>query len=164
MTSLLRQFFYPSMNKRFFLRLALVSLVSYLVFGYLLLPLRIEGVSMEPTYHDGSFAFCWRLNYVLSSPQRFDVVAVRFAGRHVMLLKRIIALPGETLEYRHGKLYINAQLLEEPYVSYNSQWNLPERTVAPGKVYIIGDNRGVPMERHKIGQVSMKRIVGGVVF
>ncbi len=91
-------------------------------------------------------------------------MAVRFAGHHVMLLKRIVALPGETLEYQQGKLYINGQLVKEPHVRLTSQWNLSTRTVKPGNVYIIGDNRSLSMKRHKIGQVSMERIVGGVVL
>jgi len=164
MPSFLRQFVFPTINRRFLVRLSAVCLISYLVFGFLLLPLRIQGRSMEPTYHDGSFAFCWRPMYFFSPPKRFDVVAVRFAGRHVMLLKRIVALPGETLEYQQGKLYINGQLVKEPHVRLTSQWNLSARTVKPGNVYIIGDNRSLSMQRHTIGQVRMERIVGGVIL
>jgi signal peptidase I len=164
MSSFIRQFFFPAINKRFLFRLAVICLLSYLLFGYLLIPLRIQGRSMEPTYHDGSFAFCWRPMYLYSSPKRFDVVAVRYAGRHVMLLKRIIALPGETLEYRKGRLFINGQQVKEPNVSLTSSWDLAPRTVASGKVYIIGDNRSLSMKRHKIGQVSMERVVGGVIL
>ncbi len=159
-----QQFFFPSLTRKFVVRLLLVGLVSYLVFGYLLIPLRIQGKSMEPTYHDGSFAFCWRLTYLVSSPRRFDVVAVRYAGHRVMLLKRILALEGEIIEFRSGDLYVNGILIPEPYVKNHSSWDLPPRRVAPGKVYIVGDNRGTIMERHRFGQVNMNRIVGGVIL
>ena len=69
---------------------------------------------------------------------RFEVVAVRFAGKRVMLLKRIVAFAGETVEFQDGKLYINGREINEPYVTYRSNWNLPERTVKPGKVYVHG--------------------------
>jgi signal peptidase I len=162
-SSLIHRFFFPSLNKRFFIRLILVALTCYLIFGHLLIPLRIEGLSMEPTYHDGSFAFCWRPQYLFSSPERFDVVAVRFSGRRVMLLKRIVALPGETVEFREGELYVDGNIIEEPYVHHRENWELPPRTVAPGHVYVVGDNRGTPMSHHKFGEINMNRIVGGVL-
>lgn len=159
----LRQFFLPSPGKGFFIRLAVVTLAAYLIFGHVLIPLRIQGKSMEPTYHDGSFTFCWRLQHLFTQPGRFDVVAVRFSGTGVMLLKRIVALPGETVGFRQGLLYVNGNLLEEPYVRHRSDWNLPARTVSPGHVYVVGDNRGTPMAQHRFGEVSLNRIAGGVI-
>ena len=161
--TLLRKFFLPSLGKRYFIRLAMVTLAGYLLFGYVLIPLRIQGKSMDPTYQDGSFSFCWRLQHLFTQPKRFDVVAVRFAGTDVMLLKRIIALQGETVEFREGLLYVNGNLVEEPYVQRRSDWKLPARTVSLGHVYIAGDNRGTPMDQHRFGEVSLNRIVGGVI-
>jgi signal peptidase I len=119
---------------------------------------------MEPTCRDHSFAFCWRPKYVFSRPRRFDVVTVRYAGRRVMLLKRIVALAGETVEFRKGILLVDGKPLEEPYVHYRAVWNLPPRVVAPGNVYIVGDNRGGSIDRHRFGQTAVSRIVGGVVL
>ncbi len=161
-SSLVRKFFFPAFNKRYFIRLTLLGLVCYVIFGHILIPLRIQGLSMEPTYHDRSFAFCWRPQYLLTPPERFDVVTVRFSGRKVMLLKRIVALQGETVEFRKGLLYVNGNLIDEPYVRFRSNWDLPPRTVAPGHVYVVGDNRGTSMARHRFGEVNMHRIVGGV--
>lgn len=158
-----RRFFFPALNKRYFIRLTLLGLACYVIFGHLLIPLRIQGMSMEPTYHDRSFAFCWRLQYLFSAPKRFDVVTLRFAGRRVMLLKRIVALEGETVEFRKGLLYVNGNLTSEPYVHHLSDWQLPPRTIAPGHVYVVGDNRGTSMARHQFGEINMKRIVGGVI-
>ena len=80
-----------------------------------------------------------------------------------MLLKRIVALPGETVEFRKGLLYVNGNLLDEPYVRYHSDWELSPRKIAPGHVYVVGDNRGTAMVRHRFGEITMSRIVGGVV-
>lgn len=81
-----------------------------------------------------------------------------------MLLKRVIALQGETVEFREGKLYVDGNLIEEPYVIHGSDWKLTPRTIAPGHVYVVGDNRGTSMARHRFGQVNMDRIVGGVLL
>jgi len=118
---------------------------------------------MEPTYRDDSFALCWRLQYLFSPPKRGDVVTVRFSGKNIMLLKRIVALPGETVSFVDGKLFIDTKPVPEPYVTYSSNWQLKERKVKPGYIYIVGDNRGPPMQQHKFGQVRSRRIIGGVI-
>lgn len=79
-----------------------------------------------------------------------------------MLLKRIVALPGETVEFRKGVLYVNGSMVEEPYVRHHCDWELSPRKVASGHVYVIGDNRGSPMVNHRFGEIDIKRIVGGV--
>ncbi len=160
----IRRFLFPSFNRRYVIRLLFLGVSCYLVFGYLLIPLRIQGQSMEPAYTNGSFAFCWRLQYLFSSPHYSDVVTVRFAGRRVMLLKRIIALPGDTVAFRKGILYRNGEAIEEPYVQHRSPWNLAPRKIEPDHVYVVGDNRGTVMARHRFGQVAMDRIVGGVLL
>ncbi len=59
-------FSFPSLNKRYFLRLLFIALACYLIFGHLLIPLRIQGFSMDPAYRNNSFAFCWRLQYLFT--------------------------------------------------------------------------------------------------
>lgn len=80
-----------------------------------------------------------------------------------MLLKRVVALAGETVEFRKGVLYVNGNLIEEPYLRYRSDWQLPPRTVSLGHVYVVGDNRGTAIKRHKFGEININRIVGGVL-
>ncbi len=115
---------------------------------------------MEPTYHNGSINFCLTLGTFFSKPQRHDVVAVRLAGHRVMLLKRVVALEGERVEFLHGKLLVDGNAIEEPYVQYPCHWNLSPRQVDQSSVYVVGDNRSMPMEDHFFGQASIKRIIG----
>jgi len=115
---------------------------------------------MEPTYHNGSVNFLWKPHYLFSGPKRHDVVAVRFAGDRVMLLKRVIALEGETVEFRNGRLFVDGGEVKEPYARYSCNWNLPPRQVEKNCVYVVGDNRNMPIEDHHFGQASMKRIMG----
>lgn len=158
------QFFLPPFTLKFLLRVMFVVLFAYLFFGHICIPLRIQGRSMEPNYPDGSINFCWRLRYLFSEPERYDVVAVRLAGRRVMLLKRIVAVEGERVEFRDGKLFIDGVEMAEPYVRYPCNWNLPPRCVDEDHVYVVGDNRSLPLEQHDFGQVSMKRIIGGPLW
>jgi len=159
-----RQVLLPDPNRRSLLRLVLVALAAAVVFTQVLLPLRIQGTNMEPTYRDGAFNFCWRGQYLFAEPARGDVVAIRYAGQRVMMLKRIIALAGDTVEFRNGALWVNNRLVNEPYVRTTSAWQLRPRLVEPGKVYVADDNRAVSLDQQIMGQVERARIVGGVLW
>lgn len=156
----LRRFFLPSLTPAFVIRLLLVAAAAYLFFGYVCVPFRIQGRSMEPTYQNGGFNCCWTPAYWFSTPQRQDVVLIRFAGQRVMLLKRIVALEGEVVEFRNGKLLVNGREIDEPYIKYPCDWDLEARTVEQGKVYVVGDNRNQPIDAHQFGQTSIMRIQG----
>jgi len=163
-TRVIRRFFFPALTLRFIMRLAIVTLTAYLFFGQICIPFRVKGYSMEPTYRDGDLSFCWRLRYALSPPERHDVVAVRLAGHRVFLLKRVVGLQGEHVEFCHGELIVDGIKIEEPYVSGPYDWNLGARAVKKGCVYVVGDNRNMPMENHYFGQTSVQRIVGGPLW
>ncbi|MBD3307243.1 signal peptidase I [candidate division KSB3 bacterium] len=160
----LHHFLFPSLTPKFLIRVALVALAAYIFFGHICIPLRLQGASMEPTYQDGSVNFCWRLAYLVSDPQRGDVVLVRFAGNRVMLLKRIVALAGQQVEFREGTLIVDGEPVAEPYVKYPCTWNLPPRQVQPGHVYVVGDNRSMPIEQHHFGQTPTTRIRGKILW
>ncbi len=119
---------------------------------------------MEPTYKDGRFNFCFGLRYAFSKPSPEDVVAIRFAGKKVMLLKRVIAIEGQVIAFQNGKLFIDGKMVDEPYVKYPSNWNLSPRMVERDRVYVVGDNRNVPIGQHDFGQTSYDRIIGVPVW
>jgi signal peptidase I len=160
----IRQFFFPSLTPKFLMRVLFVTLSAYLFFNYICIPLRIKGFSMEPTYHNGGINFCWKLRYLFSTPKRFDVIVVRFAGNRVMLLKRVVALEDEQIEFRNGKLFVDGKAIDEPYIRYPCHWNLLPRQVEKDCVYVVGDNRNMPIENHHFGQVSMRRVVGAPLW
>ena len=159
-----RKFVFPKLSRAYLVRLAAVAVGAALVFSFVLVPARIKGASMEPTYRDGGFAFCWRQRYLFGQPRRGDVVMVRFAGKRIMLLKRVVALAGDTLEFRRGVLYLNGVAQDEEYVRSPCDWDLAERTVKPGHVYVVGDNRGMAMDGHRFGQTQRRRIMGAPVW
>ena len=81
-------------------RAVVLAVLCFVVFKFVLLHIRVEGISMLPTYQDGSAHFVNRLAYLWHEPRRGDVVSIRLAGSsHLMYLKRIIGLPGETVAF-----------------------------------------------------------------
>lgn len=158
-----KEFFLPRPTRSFFLRTAAVALAAVVVFNFLLIPCVIDGASMIPTYPEHGFTFCWRGRYWFSPLRRGDVVVVRYQGR-IFYLKRVVALAGDTVEFRKGQLLVNGKAPPEPYLRYLCDWELPPRTVAPGHCYVVGDNRSQPMDEHRFGSVSLRRVIGAPLF
>jgi signal peptidase I len=145
-------------------RIAVLVVVCFVTFKYCLLPIRIQGISMEPTHRTGQVNFINCLAYLRHEPRRGDIVSVRFAGKSVMLMKRVIALPGETLEFRRGRAYVNGQPLDEPYLKLPCDWNRAPIVCGANQYYVVGDNRSMPFELHEQGRAERERIVGKLLL
>ncbi len=141
-------------------RILALVVVCFVTFEFVLLPIRIDGISMQPTYHTGQIDLINRLAYIRHEPQRGDIVSVRLAGTSVMFMKRIIGLPGETVEFHHGHAYINGQLLNEPYVKFACQWEHAPIVCDATQFYVVGDNRSMAFDLHTHGRAERERIVG----
>jgi signal peptidase I len=130
-------------------------------FKVIVLPVRIEGNSMFPTYHDRGINFVNRLAYRHSQPQRGDIVGIRMAGPSVMLMKRIVGLPGETVAFDHGRLVINGLPIPEPYMKTHAPAPfLDPVTLGSNEYYVIGDNR---MNSDR-GRIDHDRIMGKIIL
>jgi signal peptidase I len=164
MKQAIRNFLFPDLNRNFLVRATLVAIIAFVFFKYICIPFHVKGYSMSPTYQNGDVNFCFVLRYMFSPPKRFDIVAVRYAGTHIMLLKRVIATQGESVEFKKGVLYINGYEIREPYVKGKCDWDLSPRTVNPHHVYVVGDNRSVPIETHDFGQTDVNRIIGAPLW
>lgn len=146
------------------IRVAILVVVSVVVFTFVLIPIHVEGPSMLPTYKNGGVNFVNRLAYRSHEPERGDVVAIRFAGKSIMLMKRIVAKPGETIAFTNGVIYINNEPLPEPYVKLPTHWNRLPQTVAADEFFVVGDNRSMRLELHDHGAVKRWRIIGKVLL
>jgi signal peptidase I len=146
-------------------RIAVLVIVCFVLFSYVLLPVHVQGISMLPTYKDGSINFVNRLAYVWHEPRRGDVVSIRgYAGEHLMLLKRIIGLPGETVTFNNGRVFIDGQILDEPYEKSECAWTLPPEKLGTNQYFIVGDNRTMDWRDHKFGKVDRDNIMGKVLL
>ena len=119
---------------RTLIRVVVLVVVCVVVFKYVLVGVKIEGISMLPTYKEPGIHFVNRLAYRFHEPQRGDVVAIRFSGPHVMLMKRIVGLPGETVAFHAGHLFINGQQRDEPYVKFRCDWEIEPETIGPASI------------------------------
>jgi signal peptidase I len=150
--------------RRTTVRVLVLIAISVVTFRWILIPVRTDGISMEPTYESGRLNVVNRLSYVASQPTRGDIVAIRLAGLHVLYIKRVVGLPGERLAIVDGEVRINGQPLAEPYVAHRRPWNLPEVELGPAEYFVVGDNRGMNAADHTFGRVDSVRIVGRVMF
>ena len=81
-----------------------------------------------------------------------------------MLAKRVVGLPGETVAFSNGKLYINGEMMEEPYLKFRSSWTTPEVKLKLNEYFVVGDNRSMPPDAHEHGVAERKRILGKVLL
>jgi signal peptidase I len=145
-------------------RIIVLVVTAVVVRLFILLPIRIEGISMYPTYRDGSVNFVNLLAYRRRPPQRGDVVSVQMSGRHVMLCKRVVATPGETIAIQDGVVLINGRPLPEPYVKERTNWVVTPRQMGKEEYFVIGDNRGMPQQAHEFGATQRSRILGKLLW
>lgn len=142
------------------IRIAVLVVTCFVTFKFVLLPIRVQGISMEPTYHTGQVNFINRLAYLRHEPRRGDIVSVRLAGDSIMFMKRIIGLPGETVSFHEGKTFINGEPLDEPYVKNSCYWEAGPFECTSNEYYVVGDNRSMPFRLHTQGRAERERIVG----
>jgi signal peptidase I len=147
-----------------FIRAAALIGGAVILFGFILLPVRLHGISMQPTYTEGALNFANRAAYWWREPARGDVVAIRMAGPNVLYVKRVVGLPRERVEIAEGVVLINGAPLVEPSVVQRAPWNFPAVTLSGDEYFVVGDNRGMAMQNHDFGRTTRGRIVGKMLF
>ena len=134
-------------------------------------PIIIRQSSMEPTFYNGDYVFISKQAYsIFGDPQRGDVVVFHTGmqtddGEDKNLIKRIIGLPGDTVEIIDGYVYLNGQLLDEPYINEQGvSGEMEAVTVAEGELFCMGDNRRVSLDSRDaaVGCVNQDEILGKV--
>jgi signal peptidase I len=123
---------------------------------------RVEGQSMEPNLHTDQRLVVEKVSYRFHGPQRFDVVVLEMPSQgDELLIKRVIGLPGETVEIKDGHVYINDEQLQESFTDEMTQpGRYGEVTVPPLHVYVLGDNRDRSNDSRSFGPVPIKSVVG----
>jgi signal peptidase I len=123
---------------------------------------RVEGQSMEPNLHTNQRLVVEKLSYHFHGPQRFDVVVLKVPSQgDELLIKRVIGLPGETVEVKNGHVYIDGQLLEEPFTTAETRpGRYSKITVPPLHVFVLGDNRDRSNDSRSFGPVPIQNVIG----
>lgn len=153
--------------------LVIAVLLALVIRYFIFAPIVVDGLSMMPTLHDQDRMIVNKFSYRIGEPKRFDIV-VFHAPENKDYIKRVIGLPGDTVEYKDDKLYINGKYYEEPYLDkYKKQvvdgpltypFTLEEitgkKTVPKGELFVMGDNRRYSKDSRHIGTVSMDKVLG----
>ncbi|MGE5675617.1 MAG: signal peptidase I [Mycobacterium leprae] len=140
--------------------------VALVIRGYIAQTYVVDGDSMVPSLHNGERFLVNKLVYRFRLPKPGEIVVLHDpAAPTKQLVKRVVALPGETVQIKHQVLYVNGQPISENYI--NKAYpiaDFPLTTVPPGTVYVMGDNRGRSMDSRSIGPILLSKIEGKGVF
>jgi len=125
-------------------------------------PTIVYGQSMEPNLHDQERVILDKVSYHIGTPARGDIVVFPVKGEPLPLIKRVIGLPGETVEVRDGRVLVNGVALREPYVSGPTVGNMASVRVPADTVFVMGDNRapGGSLDSRRLGPISLSKLVG----
>jgi signal peptidase I len=125
-------------------------------------PFNVVGPSMKTTLETGNLILVNKLVYRFEEPERGEVI-VFHAPQRKEYVKRVIALPGETVEAKNNKILINGKIMEEPYLATDMRTRDFDLVRVPlGKVFVLGDNRLDSTDSRVIGPIGMSEIVGRV--
>ena len=151
-----------------FLRsIACYTLFAFLFVAFFFRPMQISGTSMTPTLHDDDKVLINVFHNLISKPQRFDVVVARHDDE--LWIKRVIGLPGETVEIIEGSVYINGEKLKEDYTAteINDVGIVSEKITLGGDEYfVLGDDRDKSEDSRMadVGNVKRSYIYGKAWF
>jgi signal peptidase I len=172
------QLSYPTLSKRpklrqrrslqafpatLFMAIAIYSLINIVSGRYV-----VDGRSMYPTFDTDQVVYVSRLHYFFGKPSYQDIVVFHYPYQeNVDYIKRIIGLPGDTVEFRNTQLFVNGHRIEEPYVPEACHAHIcPDRRwqLSPDEYFIMGDNRNHSSDSRVFGPVHRRYLIGAAVF
>jgi signal peptidase I len=153
---------------RLWMRDVLISVAaSFMIITFLYQPVRVEGTSMQPELRDQDRLFINKFAYRFENISRGDVVVFHYPrDPEKSYIKRVIALPGDSLRIDDGRVYVNGQRIEEPYVPkrYRDGRSMPEIVVPQGEYFVMGDHRSISSDSRDFGPVDRDLIYGKAAF
>ena len=134
--------------------------IVFLLVNFVLMPCQVEGSSMYPTLHDKDFGYSFVLTKNLGV-KRFDTIVIQLSDK--LLVKRVIGLPNDKIEYIDNKLYINDEYVEEPFLGDVVTEDLKVE-LSDDEYYCLGDNRSVSKDSRYYGPFDIEQIDARGVF
>jgi signal peptidase I len=154
----------PGGLRRFLLDLLetiLLAAVLFIGINAVSARIRVESISMQPTLYEGDFVIVNKLAYKLGTPSRGDVIIFHAPPDPTgePYIKRVIGLPGDTVEVKGGMVYVNGVPLHEPYIkaapNYHNTYHVPLDAL-----FVLGDNRNNSSDSHSWGSVPLQSVIG----
>jgi signal peptidase I len=122
----------------------------------------VYGQSMEPSLSPYQRLIVDKLTYHFRPPARNDIVVLELPTVTDLLVKRIVALPGESIEIRNGEVFVNDVRLDEPFLRDLGHVSMPRTRLGPLQYFVMGDNRDNSNDSRAFGPVEREQIVGRV--
>ncbi|MDQ4075906.1 MAG: signal peptidase I [Chloroflexota bacterium] len=146
-----------------------LTLLIFVLMRALIQNYRIEGYSMEPNLHEQQYLIVNKVAYYFGEPQRGDVVVFEFPNGapnapEKDYIKRIIGLPGDTVECHPNELLVNGQVIDEPYGPNPGSYTCPPTTLGSDEYFVLGDNRNQSSDSHSWGPLERRYIIGKAWF
>lgn len=141
-----------------------LAVVLYFGINAISARVRVDGFSMNPTLKDGEYVLVSKLSYRLGEPQHGDIIVFKYPGQPSQdLIKRIIGLPGDRVIVEGANVYVNEEMLVEPYIAaspvYQGRWQVPE-----GYLFVLGDNRNDSSDSHSWGLLPVENVIGKAIL
>ena len=154
---------------RFFKSILLVVVLALIFRIFVIQPFIVVGQSMEPNFHDRDYLLIDKLTYRFSPPKRGEVIIFHpKPSPDESYIKRIVGLPGETVEVKDGKVYINDREMDEKYIQNDNntvlERNYAKTKLASEEYFVFGDNRDHSSDSREIGSVPRVNIQGRVAI
>ncbi len=144
----------------------IILVVVFIVVWFTVIEAReVFQTSMEPNFHEGQRVVVNKAAYWswIGEPRRGDVVVIDApSGNGEVFIKRVIGLPGDTLEVIKGAVYIDGVKLDEPYVENSFTYSFDRTTIPEDNYFVLGDNRDVSNDSHRWGPLHSEKIIGKV--
>jgi signal peptidase I len=161
----------------------LLTIAIFLAVRLVVQNFRVEGASMDPTLRSGQFLLINKIGYVradgtplesvvaprngselhylFGGPQRGEIIVFRAPGQSDKdYIKRVIGLPGETIQIKDGRIFINGTELDEPYIRYHARYDLDSKKIPSDSFFVLGDNRPNSSDSHLGWFVPAESIIG----
>ncbi len=160
--------------------LVIVTVIRTFIFE----PIRVDGESMQNTLMDGTVVLATKPEYWSGNYERGDIIICRYPNRnqengfnlggsfeltltnHTLFVKRLLALPGDTVEFRQGVFYLNGEQVDESHIDVCIPYtrNFGPYKLGADEYFVVGDNRGNSNDSRSVGPISEDMIVGHVSF
>ena len=140
--------------------------LAFVVRTFIFEPVRVDGSSMLNTLTDGEYMIATKFDYLLGDPERFDIVICDYPNTSdgMYRVKRVIGLPGETIELRAGELYVNGEHVAQDFDMTENETYFGPLTVPEGCYFVMGDNRNNSKDSRSamVGPLERNEIKGHV--